>query len=227
MPVMRILVVEDERKIATALSRGLENEGYSVDTAYDGESGYDLAATEDYAAIVLDLMLPKMDGLTVCRKLREESIHTPILMLTAKGEIDDKVVGLNSGADDYLPKPFSFVELVARIKALVRRPRDVVGEKLTVGNLVLDSNTFEVRRGAKKIDLSKREFSLLSHLMRNNGKIQTKEQIIQSIWSYDSDILPNTVEVYVGYLRKKIDRAFPQLPPLIKTARGFGYKIEE
>lgn len=224
---MRILVVEDEHKIASALKKGLEQENYAVDLAFDGEEGYDLASTEDYGVIILDLMLPKLDGITLCKKLREEEIHTPIIMLTAKGEIDDKVNGLNSGADDYLPKPFAFAELLARIKALTRRPQKTVNNKLRVLDLELDINSYEVRRNGKNIALSKKEFVLLEYLMRNENKILSKDQIIRSIWDYDADVLPNTVEVYIGYLRNKIDRAFPNLPNLIHTIRGFGYKIGE
>jgi DNA-binding response OmpR family regulator len=217
---MRILVVEDEHKIAAALKKGLEQENYAVDVAYDGEEGYDFASTEDYAVIVLDLMLPKMDGITVCKKLRENEIHTPILMLTARGELDDKVTGLNSGADDYLTKPFAFAELLARVKALSRRPKEAISSKLKISNLELDTNSYEVKRDNKNIKLSKKEFVLLEYLMRNKNKILSKDRIIASIWDYDADILPNTVEVYIGYLRKKI-------PNLIHTVRGFGYRIGE
>jgi DNA-binding response OmpR family regulator len=224
---MRILVVEDEHKIAGALKRGLEQESYAVDLAYDGEEGYDFASTEEYAVIVLDLMLPKMDGVTVCKKLREENIHTPILMLTAKGEISDKVDGLNAGADDYLPKPFAFAELLARIKALTRRPQKTISSKIKVSDLTLDTNTYDVYRNKKEIKLSKKEFVLLEYFMHRPNTILSKDQIIRGIWDYDADVLPNTVEVYIGYLRKKIDKAFPKLPNLIHTIRGFGYKIGE
>lgn len=224
---MRILVVEDEHKIAQAIKKGLEQDNFTVDLAFDGEEGYDLASTEDYSVIILDLMLPKMDGVTVCKNLRRDSVHTPILMLTAKGELDDKVDGLNSGADDYLVKPFAFAELVARVKALNRRPKQTINEILTFEDLTLDVNTFEVKRGKEKINLSKKEFALLEYLMRHQQKILTKDQIIQNIWSYESDVLPNTVEVYIGYLRQKVDRAFPSSPSLIHTVRGFGYKIDK
>ncbi|OGM31570.1 DNA-binding response regulator [Candidatus Woesebacteria bacterium RIFCSPHIGHO2_01_FULL_44_21] len=217
---MRILVVEDEHKIAAALKKGLAQENFSVDVAYDGEGGYDFASTEDYAAIVLDLMLPKMDGVTVCKKLREDGVHTPILMLTAKGELDDKVSGLNSGADDYLTKPFAFAELLARVKALTRRPKHTTQTKLKVADLTLNTNNYEVKRNAKVIQLSKKEFALLEYLMRHPNTILSKDQIIAHIWDYEADVLPNTVEVYIGYLRRK-------LPNLIHTIRGFGYKIGE
>lgn len=222
---MRVLVVEDERKIANSIKKGLEQGNFSVDVAYDGEYGFDLASEENYEVIVLDLMLPKMDGLTICKKLREKNIQTPILILTAKGEVNDKVKGLNLGADDYLPKPFAFSELLARIKALTRRPRQVLDTRLEVDNLTLDTLTYEVKRDGKPIGLSKKEYALLEYLIRNKGKVVSKNQITNHVWSYDTDILPNTVEVYIGYLRKKIDKPFKNKDPLIHTIRGFGYKI--
>ena len=217
---MKILIVEDEHKIANSIKRGLEQEGYAVDVAYDGEEGFDLASSESYGVIVLDLMLPKMDGISVCKKLRSEENHTPILILTARGELNDKVEGLNSGADDYLVKPFAFAELVARLKALSRRPREGLGTTLTSGNLTLDTLNFSVKRAGREVTLSKKEFALLEYLLRHKGKVTTKEQIIQSVWDYEADILPNTVEVFVGYLRNKIG------DDLIKTIRGFGYRID-
>ncbi|MBU2592634.1 response regulator transcription factor [Patescibacteria group bacterium] len=223
---MRILVVEDEHKIANSIKKGLEQELYAVDLAYDGEDGFGLAATEDYDLIILDLMLPKMDGMEICAKLRqEEKIHTPILILTARDQIDDKVKGLNLGADDYLTKPFSFAELLARVRALSRRPKNGLNTLLSVGDLSLDTLSFEVKRAGKRVALSKREFSLLEYLLRHKGRILTKEQIISHVWDYDADVLPNTVEVYIGYLRKKIDKPFKNKPSLIQTVRGFGYKI--
>ncbi|RJX18296.1 MAG: DNA-binding response regulator [Ammonifex sp.] len=222
---MRVLVVEDEHKIANSIKKGLEQEAYAVDAAYDGESGFDLALNEDYDVIILDLMLPKLDGIEVCKQLRANQVHTPILMLTAKGQLNDKVEGLNAGADDYLVKPFAFAELLARVKALTRRPRNSIGSVLTVEDLSLDTLTFEVKRANKPIELSKKEFALLEYLLRNQGRTLTKDQIINHVWDYDADVLPNTVEVYIGYLRNKIDRPFKDKPPLIHTVRGFGYKI--
>jgi DNA-binding response OmpR family regulator len=220
---MRILVVEDEHKIANSIKTGLEQESFAVDVAYDGETGYGLAVTEKYDIIILDLMLPKLDGMEICRLLRqEEDIHTPILILTAKGEIEDRVKGLNCGADDYLVKPFAFLELLARIRALTRRPKNNLSPVLKVGKLSLDTINIEVRRGDRLVDLSKTEFSLLEYLMRNAGKVISKQQIINHVWDYDADVLPNTVEVYVGYLRKKLGK-----PNLIKTVRGFGYKLAD
>jgi DNA-binding response OmpR family regulator len=222
---MRVLVVEDEHKIANSIKKGLEQESYAVDLAFDGEYGFDLASTEDYDLVILDLMLPKLDGVEVCKALRKENIHTPVLMLTAKGELDDRVNGLNAGADDYLVKPFAFAELLARIKALTRRPKQTLDAVLKVGDLTLDTLSYQVKRAGEEIKLSKKEFALLEYLMRYQGKILTKNQIINHVWDYDADVLPNTVEVYVGYLRNKIDNKFKGKPKLIHTVRGFGYKI--
>lgn len=223
---MRILVIEDEHKIANSIKKGLKQESYAVDVAYDGEQGYDLAETEDYDVIILDLMLPKMSGMDICRELRENQIHIPILMLTAKGQVDDRVAGLNAGADDYLVKPFAFTELLARIRALIRRPKDSLNPTLTAKDLSLNTLTFEVRRSGKLIRLSKKEYSLLEYMMRNKGKILSKDNIINHVWDYDADILPNTVEVYIGYLRNKIDLPFKNKKPLIQTIRGFGYRMQ-
>ena len=222
---MRILIIEDEHKIANSLKKGLEQENFAVDVAYDGIEGYDLAVTEDYRTIILDLMLPGMDGNTICKKLRAEKIHTPILMLTAKGELQDKVTGLNQGADDYLTKPFAFEELLARVRALTRRPKNNLPVILTYADLSLDTQTFEVKRQNKKINLSKKEFGLLEYLLRHKEIILSKDQIISHLWDYEADVLPNTVEVYIGYLRNKIDLPFKHQKPLIQTVRGFGYKI--
>lgn len=222
---MRILVVEDEHRIANSIKKGLELEKYAVDVAYDGEEGFDLASTEVYDLIILDLLLPKMDGLEICKNLRKEDNHVPILMLTAKGQIQDRVKGLDSGADDYLVKPFAFEELLARIRAIKRRPKDSLGNILKIGDLVLDTVTFQVKRAGKDVKLSQKEFALLEFLMRNSNKVLSKDQIIAHVWDYNSDILPNTVEAFIGYLRIKIDRAFPKNKQLINTIRGFGYRI--
>lgn len=224
---MRILVVEDEHKIARAIKKGLEQETYVVDLAFDGEEGYDMASTEDYDVIVLDLMLPKLDGISICKKLRSEGNHTPILILTARGEVEDKVEGLNSGADDYLAKPFSFAEFLARIKALMRRPKQSLDTVLKVSSLTLDTINYKAERQNKPIALSKTEYSLLEYLMRNKNKVLTKEQIINHVWDYDADVLPNTVEVYMGYLRGKIDKPFKNSKPLLQTIRGFGYSLTD
>jgi DNA-binding response OmpR family regulator len=223
---MRILVVEDEHRIAHAIQKGLTQETYAVDVAYTGTDGYDLASTEEYDLIILDLMLPGMDGITLCSTLRKEKNHTPILILTAKGQIEDKVKGLDVGADDYLTKPFAFEELLARVRALGRRPKQALSETLHVRNLTLSTTEFSVKRGTTDIQLSQKEFALLEYLMRNAKKICTKDQIIAHVWNYDADILPNTVEVYIRNMRLKIDNTFPHEKPLIHTVRGFGYKIE-
>lgn len=220
---MKILVVEDEHLIATSLKKGLEQEHYTVDIAFDGIEGYDLASSENYDLILLDLMLPGLDGLSICKKLRDEKNNTPILMLTAKSQLEDKIKGLNCGADDYLTKPFAFEELLARIRALSRRPQQSTGKALVVGDLTLDTTSYQVKRGNKEIRLSSKEYSLLECLMRHAGQILNKDQLIQYVWSYESDILPNTVEVYIRNLRQKIDKGFKN--KLIQTIRGFGYKL--
>lgn len=224
---MRILIVEDEHKIAQSIKKGLEQEYYAVDVAYDGATGLDLALGEDFDFIILDRLLPDMDGLEICKSLREKGIHTPVLMLTARGQLVDKVEGLNGGADDYLVKPFAFEELLARIRALQRRPADMIGTVLKIGDLSMDISKYEVKRADENIRLSSKEYSLLEYLLRHPNQIITKEQIINHVWNYDSDILPNTVEVYIGYLRNKIDKPFRESKPLIHTIRGFGYKIGE
>lgn len=221
---MRILIVEDEEKIANSLKSGLTQESYAVDVVNDGLIGYDMASYEDYDLVILDLMLPGLTGIEICKKLRDEGNQTPILMLTAKNTVDDKVEGLNSGADDYLPKPFAFSELLARIRALTRRPKKTIGTKLIVENLTLDTTTSEVKRSGKRIDLSNKEYSLLEYLMRHKGTIVKKDQIIEHVWDYDADVLPNSVEVYITHLRGKVDKPFKG-KKLITTIRGFGYKI--
>ncbi len=222
---MRILIVEDEHKIANSIKKGLEQEAYAVDVAFDGQEGYDLASSEDYDLIILDILLPKMDGIEICSKLRKKQINTPIILLTAKGQIEDKVSGLDAGADDYLTKPFAFEELMARIRALTRRPRDNKGAILNYDGLTLNTLTYQIKRGGKEIKLSSKEYALLEYLLRHPDQVLTKDQIINHVWNYEADILPNTIEVYIGYLRNKIDRPFSDKNPLIHTVRGFGYKI--
>ena len=223
---MKILVIEDEHKIANAIKRGLTQENYAVDVAYDGDSGLSSALAEDYDLIVLDRMLPgSIDGIGICKQLRAKDNHCPILFLTAKDQIRDRVAGLDAGADDYLVKPFAFEELLARIRALLRRPHDNSGVVLSVDDLTLDTVTFAVKRGDQPINLSKREFALLEYLMRNSGRIVTKDAIMNHVWDFDADILPNTVEVYMGYLRTKVEKPFKDSKLLIHTARGFGYRF--
>lgn len=221
---MRILVVEDEHKIANSIKKGLEQEAYAVDVSFDGQEGFDLLSTEEYDVAIVDRMLPEMDGLTICKKLREQAIHTPILLLTAKGQVSDRVEGLNAGADDYLVKPFAFTELLARIKALSRRPKQTIGTILQVADLEINTLTYEVKRQGKSIPLSSKEYALLEYLMRHPNQIISKERIIGHVWNYDADVLPNSVEVYITHLRNKIDKPFPA-QQLIHTVRGFGYKI--
>jgi two-component system OmpR family response regulator len=222
---MRILVVEDEHRIANSIKKGLEQERYAVDVAYTGPDGYDLASTEDYDGIILDIMLPEMTGIEICQELRKNKIHTPILMLTAKGQTDDKIKGLDAGADDYMTKPFSFDELLARVRALTRRHGKIINTILSIEDLSLDNKQYLVKRGKEMIKLSSKEFSLLEYLITNKNTIVTKDQIIAHVWDYDADILPNTIEVYIKNLRNKIDKPFPNKKALINTVRGFGYKI--
>jgi len=221
---MRILVVEDEHKIAGAIKRGLEQESYAVDVVYDGDEGLSSALTDEYDVVILDRMLPGLlDGAEICKEIRANNVRTPIIMLTAKDKIGDRVEGLNAGADDYLVKPFAFEELLARIRALLRRPHDAVGNILELDDLSLDTTKYEVKRAGRKIQLSQREYALLEYLLRNQNRILSKSNIISHVWDYDADILPNTLEVYIGYLRAKIERPF-RGPELIHTVRGFGYK---
>ena len=221
----KILLVEDESKIANAVARGLKYEGFEVSIASDGEEALILGKDEEFDCIVLDRMLPLKEGVEVCKELRESNIKTPIIMLTAKSGVNDKIEGLDAGADDYLAKPFSLDELLARIRALLRRPNVILNEEIKVGDLVLNTTTFEAKRNGKTIILSKKEYDLLEYLMRNANKTISKEKIINHVWDFDSDILPNTVEVYMGYLRNKIDKPFKD-KKILQTVRGFGYKIE-
>jgi DNA-binding response OmpR family regulator len=220
---MRILVVEDEHKIANAVKRGLEQERFAVDVVYDGDDGMDSATSGDYDLVILDRMLPgENDGVDIIEEMREKGMHTPVIFVTAKDQIRDRVHGLDAGADDYLVKPFAFEELLARVRALLRRPSDKIDSVLEYDDLTLDLNNFVVKRAGKEIELTSKEFALLEYLMRNPERTLTKENIITHVWDYDANILPNTVEVYIGYLRKKIDDPFKG-PNLINTKRGFGY----
>lgn len=222
---MRVLIIEDEHKIAQALKKALTQDNYAVDISYDGDDGYAMITTEPYDVAIIDWMIPgEYDGIGIVRAIRQEKNHTPVLLLTAKGAIPARVAGLNAGADDYLVKPFSLQELLARVRALLRRPIEVKPTVLTVGDLSLNPYTFEVIRGGKNIELTSKEFTLLEFLMRNQGRPNNKDQIIAHVWDYDADILPNTVEVYIKYLRQKVDDPFKK--PLLHTIRGFGYKVE-
>jgi len=217
--------VEDEHKIAGAIKRGLEQERYAIDVEYDGDAGLGAALNEEYDVMIIDRMLPgSVEGLDICREVRAKNIHTPILLLTAKDQVRDRVEGLNAGADDYLIKPFSFEELLARVRALMRRPTEAKGNTLLVNDLSLDTLSYRVSRQGKVIELSAKEFALLEYMMRNSGQVLSKDNIISHVWDFDADILPNTVEVYIGYLRNKIDKPFGKVA-LIHTLRGFGYRL--
>lgn len=221
----KILLVEDEIKIANAIKRGLKYEGFEVSIAPDGEEGLELGKTLDFDCIILDRMLPLKEGVEVCKELRKSNIKTPIIMLTAKSGVNDKVEGLDAGADDYLAKPFSLDELLARIRAVLRRGSSLLNDELKVGDLTLNTSTFEVKRSGILINLSKKEYDLLEYFMINANKTISKEKLINHVWDYDSDILLNTVEVYIGYLRNKIDKPFKD-KKMLQTVRGFGYKLE-
>ena len=222
---MRVLLIEDDTAIARSLKEGLEDEAYAVDVANDGSEGYRTAAADDYDVIILDIMLPEMNGYEVCRALRNDGNKTPILMLTARDTERDIVEGLDTGADDYLAKPFSFDVLLARIRALLRRPNEKLEEILQVGDLKLDPSSKKVTRASQEINLTAKEYGVLEYLMRNKGKVLSKEQIISHVWDFDADVLPNNVELFIMFLRRKIDKPFKL--KLIHTVSGFGYKLEE
>lgn len=221
---MRILVIEDEKKVAEFISNGLNEEGYAVDIAHDGDQGYFLATTNEYDAILLDIMLPKMDGITLCTSLRGEENHTPILMLTAKDAIKDKVRGLDAGADDYLTKPFAFEELLARIRSLLRKKYLQQKTRFQVDDLVLDTITHTATRAGSEITLSVKEYALLEYLMRNTGSVVTRTMIAEHVWDINFDTFTNVIDVYISYLRNKIDREHKT--KLIHTVRGRGYVLK-
>lgn len=222
---MRILLIEDDIAISRLLKEGLEDESYAVDVVHDGGEGYRTASADEYDVIILDIMLPEMDGYEVCRALRKDGNKTPILMLTARDAERDIVEGLDTGADDYLAKPFSFDVLLARIRALLRRPNEKLEEILQVGDLKLDPSLKKVTRASQEITLTAKEYGVLEYLMRNKGKVLSKEQIISHVWDFDADVLPNNVELFIMFLRRKIDKPFKS--KLIYTVSGFGYKLEE
>lgn len=234
MEEMKILVVEDELKVAEVLKRGLIEAGYEVETAFDGETGLELAQSGSFNLVLLDINLPKLNGLDLCRKLRETDEITPVLMLTALGMSDDIVSGLEAGADDYLPKPFRFNELYARIKALTRRKQitDSMLEKQSGGetnvhrihDLSIDLEAKEVRRGGKLIQLTAKEYSLLAFLAQHAGKVKSRQEIAESVWGLDFETGTNFIDVYINYLRNKVDKPFPE--KLIQTVTGFGYILK-
>jgi len=221
---MRLLVVEDEKKVSSFIKKGLEEEGYAVDVANDGEEGLYMVLEGVHDLIILDIQIPKMDGLQVLQALRKEKVTTPVLLLTVRATIEDKVMGLDSGADDYLTKPFAFQELVARVRALLRRRTEAEPAVLQVADLSLDPARRIVLRGEEKIDLSPREFSLLDYFMRNPDRVLTRTMITEHVWDYNFDTDTNVIDVYVNYLRKKIDAG--ERPKLIHTVRGVGYVLK-
>jgi len=220
---MRILVIEDEKKVANFIKKGLEEEHYAVDNAYDGESGLYMVEVNEYDLIVLDLMIPKIDGLEVLKRVRGNRNNVPILVLTAKDSVEDIVRGLDAGCDDYLTKPFEFLEFLARVRALLRREKIDKEPILRIDDLTLSLVTHKVMRGGKEIDLTAKEYSLLEYFMRNPDKILTRTMISEHVWDYHFDSMTNLVDVYVNYLRKKIDRGFEL--KLIHTIRGVGYLL--
>jgi DNA-binding response OmpR family regulator len=222
---MRLLLVEDDRKAARVLRRGLEEEGFAVDVAHTGDEADEQAAVNDYDVIVLDWMLPGKPGIDVCRDLRARGVTTPILMLTAKDALTDRVRGLNTGADDYLTKPFAFAELLARIRAVLRRAETARPPVLRVGDLALDPVSHRVTRGARRIGLTNREYALLEFLMRHAGEVVTRTALGEHVWAEEHDTLTNLVDVHVSHLRRKIDEA--GAPPLVHTVRGRGYRLAE
>jgi len=222
---VEILLVEDDGRVARLVERTLAEAGHHVEVAYDGPSGLARGVAGAYDLIVLDILLPGMDGLDVCRRLRRRSVRTPILMLTARDAVPDRVRGLDAGADDYLVKPFALEEFLVRVRALERRSGDAADEVLQVGDLTLDLGRLEAWRGGRAIELTAKEFGLLAYLMRAPGRVLTKERIADHVWGYDSETTSNVVEVYIHYLRDKIDKGFPR--PLIRTVRGVGYTIKE
>ncbi len=222
---MHILVIEDERRLANLVRRALQEEGHKVEVSNDGAEGLDMAETTGYDLLVLDLMLPHLDGVEICRRLRSTGSDVRILMLTARDTVEDRVAGLEAGADDYLVKPFSFTELIARVRALARRQiQPQVEIELTSGDLVLDLQRHEARRDGRTIELTAKEFQLLEYLMRNAGYVMTRTQILDQVWGYNLDSFSNVVDIYVHYLRNKIDRDFSE--PLIRTVRGVGYSLK-
>lgn len=221
---MRILVVEDEKKVASFIQRGLEGEGFQVDLAADGEEGVALAKASSYDLILMDVMLPKLDGLGAIRELRAANIATPVLCLTAKDTVEDIVAGLDSGSDDYLTKPFAFAELLARVRALMRRGSQERGAEITYADLRLDPVAHRVWRGGQEIDLTAKEYALLEYFMRNAEKTLTRNMIAEHVWDYTFDSFTNIIDVYVNYLRKKVDRDFPT--KLVHTVRGVGYMLK-
>jgi heavy metal response regulator len=221
---MRLLVVEDEKKVASFIKKGLDEEGYAVDLVSDGKTGLLMGLDGIHDLIILDINLPRMDGLSILRELRNKKVKTPVLLLTVRAAIEDKVIGLDTGADDYLTKPFAFQELLARVRALLRRRAEADAPLLQVADLTLDPATRFVSRGDQKIELTAKEFALLSYFMRNPGRVLTRTMIAEHVWDYDFDPMTNVIDVYVNYLRKKIEAGGQE--KLIHTVRGVGYVMK-
>jgi heavy metal response regulator len=221
---MRVLVVEDERRLSGIIKRGLIEEGYAVDAVYDGEEAQYMAETTTYDIIILDIMLPKKDGIAVCKDLRAKKINTPILMLTARDSVEDRVRGLDSGADDYVVKPFAFSELLARIRALLRRESLLKTPKIQVGDLIMDTLTREVWRGERKIELTNKEYSILEYFMTRPNMVITRTMLEENAWDYEYDSMSNIIDVYIRRLRRKIDGEAED--SLIQTVRGAGYRLK-
>ena len=222
---MRVLLVEDERKVASFIKKGLEEQGYAVDFASDGKIGLAMALDQLHDLVILDINLPEIDGLSVLRQIREKQVVTPVLLLTIRATIEDKVIGLDTGADDYLSKPFSFEELLARVRALLRRGSESKTPVLHLAGLSLDPATRQVFRDGNRIELTSKEFAILEYFMRNTGRVLTRSMIINHVWDYDYEAATNVVDVYVNYLRKKIDASYQ--PKLLHTIRGTGYVMRE
>lgn len=220
---MRLLLVEDQPKVASFIQRGLEEEHYAVDLASKGNDALDLVSANAYDLIILDLMLPDISGFEVCRELRLQGLTVPVLMLTARDALDDKVAGLDAGADDYLTKPFAFPEFLARVRALLRRREDVKTSRLQIADLVLDTATHEVTRGGTLIDLASKEYAVLEYLMRHAERVVTRTMMLEAVWGYDFDPGSNVVDVYIRYLRRKLDDPYPL--KLLETIRGTGYRL--
>jgi DNA-binding response OmpR family regulator len=221
---MKILIVEDQKNIANSLKKGFADEGFQVDVSYDGESGYENAAVNEYDCIILDLMLPKLSGETVCKNLRKENNLTPIIILTARGSVSERVLGLEIGADDYMVKPFSFVELLARVRALIRRSNEK-SPVLTVDSLELNPNTHIVKRSGKEIFLTGKEYTLLEYLMNHSDQVLTRDQIIEHVWDYSYDNIGNIVDVFINRLRNKLEVSFKKEAKLLHTVRNVGYRF--
>ncbi len=222
---MRILIIEDEKSLAKILKKGLEENSFTVDLAFDGEEGLYMAETYPFDAVILDIMLPVMDGLTILYRLRAKNIDVPVLMLTAKGEVEDRVKGLNIGADDYIAKPFDFSELLARLKSVIRRNKGKASSLIKINDLTIDMNSHVVKRGEKDIKLSAKEYKILEYLALNRGRVISRTELIEHVYDTDFDLDSNVIDVYMNYLRNKIDKGFDK--PLIHTLRGAGYVLKE